>query len=74
MRLVIFRGGASSVSDAGSGCFIEYRARPSGPTPDVLRAVSLASYDTASRTILAGAVFAGPAAERCQFHATVPRL
>lgn len=73
MRLVVYQGGTSSVSDAGRGCFIEYGARLEGGEPDMVRNASLASYDTASRTIRAGVVFASQAVDECQFHVAVPR-
>jgi hypothetical protein len=73
MRLVVYQGGTSSVSDAGRGCFIEYGVRTDGGEPDMVRNASLTSYDTASRTIRAGVVFAGQAVDECQFHVAVPR-
>lgn len=72
MRLVVYQGGTSSVSDAGRGCFIEYGARPDRDQSDMVQNASLASYDTASRTIRAGVVFAGQAVDECQFHVAVP--
>lgn len=73
MRVAIYRDGKSSVSDAGRGCFIEYGARPDGVAPDMVRNAALVAYDIENRTIRAGVVFAGDAADECQFRVPIPK-
>lgn len=73
MRLAIFRDGTSTVADAGRGCFVEYGALAKGASPDMNRNAALASYDIERRTIRAGIVFAGEAADDCHFSVPIPR-
>lgn len=73
MRLAIYQDGTSTVADAGRGCFVEYAAQPSGSAPDMVRNAALAAYDVATRTIRAGIVFAGEAAQECQFRIPIPQ-
>lgn len=73
MRLAIYQDGKSRIADAGRGCFIEYGAQAKGAAPDMVRNAALASYDIENRTIRAGIVFAGEAADDCRFSVPIPR-
>ena len=73
MRFAIYQDGRSSVADAGWGCFIEFGARPNGASPDMIRNAALAAYDVETRTIRAGVIFAGEAADDCQFRVPIPQ-
>ena len=73
MRLAIYENGQSRVADAGRGCFIEYAASQGGSAPDMVRNAALAAYDIENRTIRAGIVFQGQAADECQFRVPIPR-
>lgn len=73
MRLAIYENGQSRVADAGRGCFIEYAASQGDAAPDMVRNAALAAYDVESRTIRAGIVFQGQAADECQFRVPIPR-
>lgn len=73
MRLAIYENGQSRVADAGKGCFIEYAARLGRSAPDMVRNAALAAYDIVNRTIRAGIVFQGKAAEDCQFRVPIPQ-
>lgn len=74
MRLAIYENGRSRVADAGRGCFIEYPARQGNSAPDMVRNAALAAYDIEHRTIRAGIVFQGKAAEECQFRVPIPQF
>lgn len=73
MRLVVFESGRSKVADAGQGCFVEYGARPDGGAPDLVRNAALVAYDADAKTIRAGVVFTGVAADECQFRIPIPQ-
>ena len=73
MRLAIYENGQSHIADAGKGCFVEYAARTGDAAPDMVRNAALVAYDVENRTIRAGIVFQGKAAEECQFRVRIPQ-
>lgn len=73
MRLAIYENGQSHIADAGKGCFVEYATRPDKSAPDMVRNAALVAYDVENRTIRAGIVFQGKAAEECQFRVRIPQ-
>jgi len=60
----------NSVSDAGTGCFIEYGGKVD-PSSDPARNASLAAYDIATKTIRTRVIFADKLAKDCEIRVPI---
>ena len=63
----------SATTSSVSYTHLEYAASQGGSAPDMVRNAALAAYDIESRTIRAGIVVPGQAADECQFRVPIPR-